>query len=340
MGRAQYVLLILYALYRVLGMFLFYFIHFLTHPQKIFAKRKVHHCPPALRDESYGMHQFITVNGIKLHCVISGPEDAPVMLMLHGFPEFWYSWRYQIREFNKDYRVVAVDLRGYGESDKPLDSKAYTIPQLVSDIIELISSVCKDKCVLVAHDWGGIIAWRVVYQRPDLIAKYIVLCCPHPKRYLELAQVDLNTLMRQWYVLLFQFSYIPEMIIRADDYLFLKDLFTDSKTGVVNTNRMDDDTISAFIYTFSQENALKCPLYYYKTMRDPNKQRDQPRDQKVQIPTLLMMGVHDSILTQALGEGNEKFVENIRVKNIDGSHWLQQDCADEVNREMRSFLEN
>ena len=266
---------------------------------------KVFHCPSALRDESYGMHEFVTVNGIKLHCVISGPEDAPVMLMLHGFPEFWYSWRYQIREFNRDYRVVAVDLRGYGESDKPLDTNAYTIPQLVSDIIELISSVCKDKCVLVAHDWGGIIAWRVVYQRPDLISKYIVLCCPHPRRYIELAKVDLDTMLRQWYVLLFQVSYIPEVIIRAGDYLFLKDLFSRPESGLVNTNRMDDDTISAFIYTFSQKNALKCPLYYYKTMfaRDPNKNTNQPRDQKIQVSTLLMMGVYQCSATLYLPAG-------------------------------------
>ena len=238
--------------------------------------------------------------------------------------------------------MVAVDLRGYGESDKPLDTNAYTIPQLVSDIIELISSVCKDKCVLVAHDWGGIIAWRVVYQRPDLISKYIVLCCPHPKRYIELSKVDLDTMSRQWYVLLFQVSYIPEVIIRAGDYLFLKDLFSRPKSGLVNTNRMDEDTISAFIYTFSQKNALTCPLYYYKTMfvSDPNKNTNQPRDQKVQVPTLLMMGVYDSFLAQALGEGNEKYVKNILVRNIDGSQWIQQDCPDEVNREMRDFLRN
>ncbi|KAI6653420.1 Epoxide hydrolase 4-like [Oopsacas minuta] len=337
MRKGQYLLLFSYTLYRIVTLYLLLLIHFLTHPLRIFARRKVFPCPPSLQDQSLGMHQFITVNGIKLHYVISGPENAPVMLMLHGFPEFWYSWRYQIREFNKDYRVIAVDLRGYGESDKPLDKSAYTRQQLTSDIIELISSMCQDKCILVAHDWGGILAWRVVQQRPDLVKKFIVLCCPHAKRYMELVRTDNATLLRQWYVLLFQIPLLPELTLGADNYLSLKRTFHGTASGLINSHRMDDDSMQAFLYTFSQENALKCPLYYYRNMFA--KDIKIPKAQKVEVPTLLMMGVHDAFLSLELGEGNEKYVEDIRVKNINGSHWLQQDCPDEVNKEIRVFLE-
>ena len=342
MKASQLILLLVFVLFKIITILLQILLKFIIHPTKLFAKRIIFRSPACLQDETFGTHEFITVNGIKLHCVVSGPVDSPVMLMLHGFPEFWYSWRYQIKEFNTDYRVVAVDLRGYGESDKPLNIDTYTIQQVTSDIIELISIVCKGKkCTLVAHDWGGIFAWRVVYQRPDLIDKYIVMCCPHAKRYIELASQDNTTLFRQWYVFLFQIPVLPVLIMKLDNYSWLWGVFKSRKSGLTNSERMSEEDLLAFLYTFSQENALKCPLYYYRQMfsKNPTPREAKPHgNNKITVPTLLMMGVHDAFLTLGLGEGHEKYVENIRVKNINGSHWIQQDCPEEVNREMRDFL--
>ena len=342
MRALQVILLLNYIIYKTTTVLLYLLFQYIIHPTKLFAKRIIFNSPACLQDDTLGMHEFITVNGIKLHCVISGPETAPVMLMLHGFPEFWYSWRYQIREFSKDHRVIAVDLRGYGESDKPLSKDTYTIQQVTSDIIELINSICKEKCILVAHDWGGIFAWRVVYQRPDLVEKYIVLCCPHAKRYIELASQDNSTLFHQWYVFLFQIPIIPALLIQADNYSWLWEVFKGRNSGLIHSDRMSSEDMLAFLYTFSQENAIKCPLFYFRNMfaKNPTARNGNPQGQKIVVPTLLMMGIHDAFLTLSLGEGHEKYVENILVKNINGSHWLQQDCPDEVNREMRDFLVN
>ena len=334
------ILFYLYAIYKTLAALLSIFITFLLHPSKLFQKPRIFKRPAFLQDDSYGTHHYITVNNIKLHCVISGPENAPIMLMLHGFPEFWYSWRYQIREFNKDYRVVAVDLRGYGDSDKPLNTLDYTIPQVTSDIIELISTFDGKKCTLVAHDWGGIIAWRVVYRRPDLIDKFIVMCCPHSKRYNELARKDTDTALKQWYVLLLRNRWLSKRVIACDDFNWLKQLFTNPPSGLIHSERMTEEDLEAFQYTFSQPHVLNSSLNYYSCMfmRNPEAKSATPRDEKIPVPTLLMMAEHDSFLNVALGEGHDKYVENVTLKYFNCSHWLQQDCPEEANSAMREFI--
>ncbi|NJK28181.1 MAG: alpha/beta fold hydrolase, partial [Coleofasciculaceae cyanobacterium SM2_3_26] len=106
-----------------------------------------------------GKHGYIFANGVKLHYVAQGEGD--LFLMLHGFPEFWYSWRHQLPEFGRDYRAVALDLRGYNDSDKPKDPAAYAMPALVRDVTEAIRGLGYDRCILAGHDWGGAIAWHV-----------------------------------------------------------------------------------------------------------------------------------------------------------------------------------
>ena len=123
-------------------------------------------------------HNFIKTNGVNLHYVSQG--SGKLMLMLHGFPEFWYSWRHQIREFAADYRVVAVDLRGYNDSDKPKDIEAYAMSELIADVQGIISALGYENCILVAHDWGGAIAWNFAYAYPAMVEKLIVLNLPHP----------------------------------------------------------------------------------------------------------------------------------------------------------------
>jgi pimeloyl-ACP methyl ester carboxylesterase len=120
--------------------------------------------------------KYIITNGVKLHYVTQG--DGPLMLMLHGFPEFWYSWRHQIPEFAQDYQVVALDLRGYNNSEKPTETSAYTIAELIKDVAGVIHGLGYETCVLVGHDWGGAIAWSFAYEHPDMVEKLIVMNIP------------------------------------------------------------------------------------------------------------------------------------------------------------------
>lgn len=107
------------------------------------------------------------------------------MLMLHGFPEFWYSWRHQIPEFAKDFKVVALDLRGYNDSDKPKDQSAYVMDQFIKDVKGVIAGLGYERCVLVGHDWGGAIAWNFAYAHPEMVERLIVLNIPHPAKFAE-----------------------------------------------------------------------------------------------------------------------------------------------------------
>ena len=133
--------------------------------------------------QSSWTHDFITTNGIRLHYVTQG--SGPLMLFLHGFPEFWYSWRHQIPEFAKDYKVVAIDLRGYNDSDKPADSTAYSMPEFINDVQGVITGLGYERCVLVGHDWGGAIAWSFAYAHPEMVERLIVLNIPHPAKFAE-----------------------------------------------------------------------------------------------------------------------------------------------------------
>jgi pimeloyl-ACP methyl ester carboxylesterase len=132
-------------------------------------------------------HDWVETNGIKLHYVSEGKGALMLMLMLmlmlHGFPEFWYSWRHQIPEFAKDHKVVAVDLRGYNDSDKPQAQSAYVMSEFVEDVKGVIEGLGYESCILVGHDWGGAIAWSFAYAYPELVSRLIVMNLPHPAKF-------------------------------------------------------------------------------------------------------------------------------------------------------------
>ncbi len=199
----------------------------IKHPVESFKKSVRDVAPACLTDLSLGSHEYVHANGLKFHCVRSGERSKPLMLLLHGFPEvickqlscqyltyfspffpsqFWYSWRYQIPEFNKHYHVVAIDLRGYGETDRPPRRSDYTLDKLTEDIVQLIPALGYSRCVLVGHDWGGAIAWSVAHRHPEVVEKLIVLNCPHTSIMVQTLASTWAQFMKSWYILMFQVS--------------------------------------------------------------------------------------------------------------------------------------
>lgn len=278
-------------------------------------------------------HAFITTNGIKLHYVTQG--DGPLLLLLHGFPEFWYSWRHQIPEFANDHKVVALDLRGYNESDKPAEQSAYVMAEFVKDIQGVITGLGYDRAVLVGHDWGGAIAWNVAYAHPELVERLVILNIPHPAKFAE-GLLTPQQLLRSSYIFFFQLPWIPELSIQADDFRLLEQSF---RGMAVNKSAFTDADITAYKTALARPGALTAALNYY---RNPLQQKILNTSWPVlEVPTLMIWGEDDLPLGKELTYGTEHYVRNFQIQYIpDCSHWVQQEQPELVNQYIRNFLES
>src|SRR5919107_1034619 len=143
-------------------------------------------------------HEFVKVNGIRMHYVTMG--SGSLIILLHGFPEFWYSWRYQISTLSKRFKVVAPDMRGYGETEKPIKIESYKIEKIVKDIVELVHGLGYAKATIAGHDWSGIIAWSIAIMAPDIVDKLIIMNAPHPGVYRKHLPKNIKQMLRSWYV--------------------------------------------------------------------------------------------------------------------------------------------
>lgn len=277
-------------------------------------------------------HEYITTNGVKLHYVTQG--NGELMLMLHGFPEFWYSWRYQIPAFADDYQVVALDLRGYNDSDKPKAQSAYVMDEFIKDIEGVITGLGYDKCVLVGHDWGGAIAWNFAYSRPHMVEKLIVLNIPHPAKMAEGLRTP-QQLLRSWYMFFFQLPEVPEALIQAADYQFLERALQQIP---VNKNVFTQADIEAYKNAASKRGALTAMLNYYRNITH---QRMLSSDWSIlEVPTLLIWGEGDVALGKELTYNTQAYVRNLQIKYIaNAGHLVQQEQPQLVNQYMREFLE-
>ncbi|MBD1995876.1 alpha/beta hydrolase [Leptolyngbya sp. FACHB-541] len=276
-------------------------------------------------------HDYIISNGIRLHYVTQG--EGPLMLMLHGFPEFWYSWRKQIPEFAQDYKVVALDLRGYNDSEKPTDQSAYVMSEFIKDIEGVIRGLGYDRCVLVGHDWGGAIAWNFAYAHPELVEKLIILNLPHPAKFAEGLRTP-QQLLRSSYIFFFQIPWLPELLVQASGY----QIVTAALTGMaVNKSAFSDADLAAYKEAAAKPGALTAMINYY---RNPFQQGIVNQEWGVlDVPTLMIWGENDTALGKELTYGTEAYVRDFQIRYIpDCSHWVQQERPDLVNQYIREYL--
>ena len=281
--------------------------------------------------EGSWQHAYITTNGVKLHYVTQGEGD--LMLMLHGFPEFWYSWRHQIPEFAKDYKVVALDLRGYNDSDKPADKSAYVMDEFILDVEGVIKGLGYDKCILVGHDWGGAIAWNFAYAHPEMVERLIILNLPHPAKFAE-GMRNPQQLLRSSYMFFFQIPWLPEFLIQSSDY---QPIETAIKGMAVNKSAFSKEDLEAYKDAAAKRGAMTATLNYYRNIFQ---QRMTSQDWSVlEVPTLMIWGEKDTALGKELTYGTEAYVRDFKIKYIpDCSHWVQQEKPELVNQYMREFL--
>ncbi|MBC1219362.1 alpha/beta hydrolase [Nostoc sp. UCD121] len=281
--------------------------------------------------ETSWKHEYITTNGVKLHYVTQG--EGPLMLMLHGFPEFWYSWRHQIPEFAQNFKVVALDLRGYNDSDKPNEQSAYVMDEFIKDVEGVIKGLGYQKGVLVGHDWGGAIAWNFAYTHPEMLEQLIILNLPHPAKFAQGLRTP-QQLLRSNYIFLFQLPWIPELLLQSSDYQAIETAF---KGTAVNKSAFTKADIDAYKNAAAKRGAITAMLNYYRNIFQ--QRMLNPSWGILEVPTLMIWGENDTALGKELTYDTAAYVRNFQIKYIPNcGHWVQQEQPELVNQYMREFL--
>ena len=277
-----------------------------------------------------GQHGFIATNGVRLHYVTQG--TGPLMLFLHGFPDFWYGWRHQLPEFAKDHKVVAIDMRGYNDSEKPAAKGAYAMDQLVSDVAGIIEQLGGGRAILVGHDWGGAVAWATANERPELIEKLVVMNLPHPAIMLR-AIARPPQLFKSWYMFAFQLPLLPELFLTANNAAGTAAIFTGA---LVNKAAITDADLAQYRKAMTKPGAATAQLNYYRNILGAPRGRGF---HKLEMPTLLVWGEEDTLLGRELTEGTDRWVADLTLRFVPNcGHFVQQECPAEVNALLREFL--
>lgn len=282
-------------------------------------------------------HRTEAVNGLKLHWVEAG--RGPLVVLLHGFPEFWYAWRHQIPALAAaGFRVAAPDLRGYNLSDKPKGAASYRAGAVMDDVAALIGHLGAERAHVVGHDWGGVIAWRLAMRRPERVERLAIINAPHPAVFARELR-HLRQLRRSWYAGFFQLPLIPEALIRANDYALLERIF---RNGPRRPGAYTDEDIRLYKEAVAQPGALTAMLDYYRAISRSaprGKEDEQGGDGLVQRPTLVIWGEQDTALTTHNLEGLERYVADLRIERIpEASHWVPADAPERVNRLLIDFF--
>lgn len=277
---------------------------------------------------------YLETNGIRLHVMQAGPKNGSPVVLLHGFPEFWYGWRKQIPALvEAGYRVIAPDQRGYNLSDKPRGVDAYAMHELTADVLGLLDALNYEKVYLAGHDWGAAVAWTLAMRKPERFHKLAILNMPHPKVLVNTLRRDPRQMLKSWYIGFFQIPRLPETLLGARNYAGLANLLSASGRG---------DTFSAadldeYRKAWSQPGALTGMLNWYRAVG--RSLRGDSGRARVRIPTLMMWGVKDAALARWMARPSIDYCDDGKLIFFeDATHWVQHDRAAEVTALMIEFF--
>lgn len=299
-------------------------------------------------------HKFTKVNGVNIHYVEALPKvrktrTSTSIVFLHGFPEYWETWKHQLLYFQNDYRVIAPDLPGYNLSDKPQDLSFYKLPNLIKFVAELIKSLCpNEKVYLVAHDWGGAIAWPLTAFHPNLVERLIILNAAHPSTFTR--EMINNGEQRQ------KSDYIHELINKDAENLLSKNEFSylSDKTMVgANDNVFSKDIKRLYKLAWQQEGAINGMLQYYRAMPQlaPSVKHQESSgpvvntnnmtipEIRINTPTLILWGELDQAFVIENLDGLDTYINDYTIRRFpDASHWLQHEKSPEINKAIEEFI--
>ena len=279
-------------------------------------------------------HTSIRTNGVTLHVVTAGPPDGPLVLLLHGFPEFWYGWRCQIDALaSGGYHLLVPDQRGYGLSEKPQGLAAYTLDRLAADVVGLIAASGRDRAAVVGHDWGAAVAWWLGIRHPTWLERLGILNGPHPMVMSDHLRHHPAQLRRSWYIFYFQLPWLPEWSARAGNWRAAVRALRDSSRRGTFT----DADLDRYREAWSRPGAFTAMLNWYRAiLRHPPR---LPRNPRVTVPTLIIWGAQDLVLGRELAVSSVEYCDRGRLVLIEeASHWVHHEEPERVNGLLLDFL--
>lgn len=270
-------------------------------------------------------HHFLQTNGITLHTVMAGPQDGPLVILLHGFPEFWYGWRRQIPALAAaGFRVWAPDQRGYNLSDKPRGVSAYDLDQLAGDIRGLIDASGRERVFLVGHDWGAVVAWHLALVAPERLRHLAILNVPHPAVMREHLLTDPKQMARSTYAAYFQLPWLPEAMLGAGNWRPLAQMLKKSSLP----GAFSDADLDLYREAWSKPRAMTSMLNWYRAMA---RQLDTtwPR---ITTPTTIIWGKKDFALRSVMAAESAALCDSAELHWLpENTHWVQHEAAGQVN---------
>ncbi len=281
-------------------------------------------------------HEFVQANGLRFHVASCGEGDR-LALCLHGFPECWYSWRYQLPLLaGLGYRVWAPDLRGYGESERPPHVRDYSVDNLLADVAGLIDAARARSVTLIAHDWGAVIAWYFAMREVRPIDRLVIMNVPHPV-VMGRALRTWRQLKRSWYIFFFQLPWLPEALLGARNCRLIGDVF---RKTAVDKSRFPDDVLQVYRDNAAHPGALTAMINYYRAIvrGEGSRQRVQSHP-VINTPTLMIWGEVDVALGKETTYGTEAYVRDLTLRYLPNvSHWVQQEAPETVNAMLEAWL--
>src|SRR5262245_47000924 len=283
----------------------------------------------------------LVANGIRFHLLAAGPEDGPLVVFLHGFPELARSWRHQLPALGAaGYRAVAPDMRGYGDTDL---QGPYDVGTLVRDVTGIVGALGRERAVVVGHDWGGAVAWAVAARHPELVEGLVAINCPPASALAHAMRHSRTQLRKSWYILFFQLPWLPERRMAADGASVV------ARALVGGSHRRDAwpaEELAAYRAAFARPGRAKAAIDWYRASfrRSLRRRRRSGPSRRVAAPTLVLWGVEDrflerelvspEVLRRVLADGNVPEVIYIE----DAGHFLQNEVPERVNEELLRWL--
>jgi pimeloyl-ACP methyl ester carboxylesterase len=270
---------------------------------------------------------------LRLHTIAAGPKDSPVVLLLHGFPEFWYGWRRQIEPLAAaGFRVIVPDQRGYNLSSKPSGVAAYSLTELVSDVIAIADQLGQEKIYLAGHDWGAAVAWSAALLHPERIAKLVVLNVPHPSVMRKFISTHPSQLFRSWYMFFFQLPWLPEAFFSAFDFRAgVRALLHSSRPGTFS-----GEDLAQYRAAWSQPRAITSMINWYRALF---RSRVKFPDKTVRVPTRILWGERDNFLLAEMAHKSLRSCTSGELFTFaNATHWLQHEEPARVSELMIDFF--